>query len=322
MSQLFLPLTAPFAVREAWAGVAQRLGVPVVHTAQQATHSLAWNNASAAALTALPHVAFMPASTLAIITDRVLIGQHLPAMPATARLEELDAMPGLVYLKPSNNDQKRYAGGDTLSHSVWSTSAEVPAEARTAMQAGTLVATPFLGSPHSNLEIDFAVSVDGELRVMHCFNHGFQGCTSPLRMTLGAAEPADLLAAVQRFCLTHGVRGGIHNIQAVWYEDLWRVMDWNPRPSGMYPGFAHLHPGIADHGLAHMLGIKHAAAPVYIELRPYWDRQISNDRASAIRALGLHPRWVYDRNRIARVAGVADTKAEVTAMFDAFEATL
>lgn len=330
MSKLYIALDQPLEVRQSWGAVAQRLGVETTPIASGATHAMPHNGITALAVCQMPGINFMPAETLAIITDRILIGMHLPALPAVAASSqaELEAAfgTGPVYLKPRDNVFKRMnagtPGGD-LCHTAWESPALVPTVAYTEMAEGRLVACPHLGSPHHNLEIDFAVNAAGDMLVMHCFNHGFQTGDQPLRMTLDGEAPPELIASLQLFCKLRGVRGGIHSVQAVNHNGQWVVMDWNPRPSGMYPGFAHLHPGIADRGLAHMMGLAlPEQQPVYIELRPYWDRQIPNTSAAAIRAIGLHPRWVYDRSRIARVAAVANTRAEVDAMFNAFEETL
>lgn len=326
MKTVFISLEAPVEVRWSWAAVAERIGATVTNLPAAATHGMPWNGVSARTLASLPGLAFMPAETLAIVTDRVRIGDHLPALPAVcaSSVEELRDHLGTsgVYLKPKDNFAKSRWGG-SLEHTGWATVDDVPAQAYAEMVEGWLVACPLLPAPVHNLEIDFAVNGQGEVLVMHCFNHGFDAADRPLRMTLDGVVPVELMGAVSTFCAANGVVGGIHNIQAVFYGGQWVVMDWNPRPTGMYPGFAHLHPGVADRGLAHMLGLPlPAPAPVYIELRPYWDREIPNTRAADVREAGLHPRWVYDRRRIARIAGVANTRAEVESRFTTLEETL
>lgn len=325
MSTLYLPLDAPTQVHDTWSAVAQRIGVGVRRVPGGADFTVPWNGVSARAQAGSLAGRWVPLQAIEVISDRVLLGQHVPTLPAVAaesRQELVDALgEGPVYLKPRIND---YKSGivPTLEHTRWGSAAEVPEPALAAMAQGQLVACPALGNPLHHLEVDFSVGPAGDVRVSHCFRHGFDGGTQPLRMTLDAQAPTTLMAAVQAFCTSHGVVSGLFNIQAVEYGGQWVVMDWNPRPSGMYPGFAHLHPGIADAALAHAAGLSVPQVPVYIELRPYWHTTIPNSAAATVRSFGLHPRWVYDRSRIARIAGVADTREEVEAMFTAFEETL
>jgi hypothetical protein len=156
---------------------------------------------------------------------------------------------------------------------------------------------------------------------MRTFTHGFMEHNRPTDMVSGAEAPKELLSAISAFCANHGIKGGIHNVQAVQHLGMWEVMDWNIRPPGMYDYLAGAHPAVADAGLAHMLGLPVSPQQIHIELRSYWDRPVSNDCVDSVKAHGLFPSWVWNTKSITRICGFGGTKEEVHAKFNAFDAS-
>jgi hypothetical protein len=323
MTQLFISLNDHGSVRQSWHSLADRMGVAVTsYVAGRKVLPLTGDTTRAIA--ALPNVDYMDVDTHDILGDCIRRSQYLPVLPAARTREEVMALTGPVFIKPRLNSRK---GLGTLTYTRWDSGAEMCNTAwdlfsTEDLDVGGLVALPDLGSPMSNLEIDFAVNADGVVRVMHCFTHGFNEHNRPTTMKSGADVPETLMQAVQAFCLSRGVRGGIFNIQAVQHEGVFKIMDWNARPTGMYRMLAS-HPGVAEVGLAHMLGLSIDEPPTpYIELRSYWDRPIPNHKADLVRSLDLGPSWVWSRQVIGRVYCVAASAAEADARFAALEAAL
>jgi hypothetical protein len=323
MTKLFISFHEPSGFRSAWVAAANRLGVEVTGHVD-GPNVLPVSNRTCASLASIPGARYMDTQTLEILSDSMARSQHFPSLPAAQSESDVLAMTGPIFIKPRRNTQK---GQSSLAYSRWPSGAALHASSWNEFVAseqplGGLVACPDMGLPMSNLEIDFAVNAASEVFVMHTFTHGFVEHNRPTNMVCGATAPSDLIQAIQAFCVQRGITGGIYNVQAVMHDGAWKVMDWNARPSGMYGVASGLHAGVADAGLAHMLGLPHEAAPVHIELRSYWDAPVPNSLASQVRAHGLIPSWVWSRDSIGRIYGIGDTQAEVNAKFNAFDESL
>jgi len=323
MTKLFISLYERSEARQSWRAAAARLGVEVVGHIDGA-NILPLGNQTAEVASTLSGVNYMDAATFGILSDCVARGAYLPAMPAAQDEAAVLAMNGPVFVKPRLNLRK---GSSLLAYTRWASGAALHAAAWQEFilaepELGGLVVVPDMGNPMSNLEIDFAVNAASEVYVMHTFTHGFTAHNRPTNMVSGATAPTGLVADISGFCAIRNIKGGVFNVQAVQHEGFWKIMDWNARPTGMYGVAAGVHPGVADAGLAHMLGLPVVQTPVHIELRSYWDKPIANARAGGVRAHGLIPSWVWSRDSIGRVYGIGDTKAEVQAKFDTFEASL
>jgi hypothetical protein len=258
-----------------------------------------------------------------ILIDAAARSAHVPALPAARTESAVLEMAGPVFVKPKLNIRK---GVSPLAYTRWDSGAALYAAAwgefsSSETDLGGLVAVPDMGYPMANLEIDFAVNASSQVGVMRCFTHGFTAHNRPSDMVSGATAPAELMTAVQNFCVSHGIVGGVFNIQAVQHEGQWKVMDWNTRPTGMYNVIGG-DEGVGDIGLAHMLSIPYTASEKHIELRSFWSNPIPNDKAEVVRSCGLTPSWVWHRESIGRVYGVGADAAEVQAKFEALEAAL
>lgn len=323
MTKLFISLHERSDARQSWLAAAARLGVDVTGHIDGA-HILPLGNQTAEAASTLPGVNYMDAATFGILSDCIARGTYLPAMPATQAEAAVLAVTGPVFVKPRMNIRK---GISELSYTRWESGAALHAAAwqefvTAESDLGGLVAVPDMGNPMTSLEIDFAVNAASEVYVMHTFTHGFTEHNRPTNMVSGAVAPSDLVAAISSFCAQRGIKGGIYNVQAVQHDGIWKMMDWNARPTGMYGVAAGVHPGVADAGLAHMLGLPVEPTPVHIELRSYWSNPIPNELAAQVRSHGLIPSWVWSRDSIGRVCGIGSTQAEVQAKFNAFESSL
>lgn len=320
MTKLFISLSERSEARQSWLAAATRLGVEVVGHIE-GPHILPLENQTAEVASTLSGVNYMDAATFGILSDCVARGAHLPAMPAVQDEAAVLLMTCPVFVKPRLNLRK---GSSSLAYTRWSSGAALHAAAwqdfvTAETDLGGLVVVPDMGNPMTNLEIDFSVNAASEVYVMHTFTHGFTDHNRPTNMVSGAVAPSDLVSAISSFCTQRGINGGIFNVQAVQHEGAWKIMDWNARPTGMYGVAAGVHPGVADAGLAHMLGLPVQPAPVHIELRSYWGNPIPNELAAQVRSHGLIPSWVWSRDSIGRVYGIGDTQAEVQAKFAAFE---
>lgn len=323
MTKLFISLNEQNGPRQSWLAAASRLGVQVVGYIDGA-HILPLGNSMAQKASTLSGVNYMDAFTFDILSDCVARAAYLPSMPAVQAEADVLAMNGPVFVKPRLNLRK---GLSPLAYSRWASGAALHAAVwqefvASELELGGLVVVPDLGNPMTNIEIDFSVNAASEVYVMHTFTHGFTEHNRPTNMVSGATAPSELVSAVSSFCAQRGVKGGVFNVQAAQHEGVWKIMDWNARPSGMYGVAAGGHPGVADAGLAHMLGRPVQSAPIYIEVRSYWSNPTPNDRANEVYACGLIPSWVWSRESIGRVCGVGNTKAEVQAKFNSFEALL
>lgn len=321
MKKLFLSVNDSPGPLAQFGAVAERLGVAVTHTLNTPYVLPLTNGTSMRLVRSGATVNFMPSGTYEILTDSVVRQQHFPALPATQDAAAVRAITGPVFVKPRRNEGK---GSELMAYTRWASGEALYAqgwEYFTSQEQGLggLVAVPDIGNPMSCLELDFSVNEAGDVYVMHVFTHGFTAHNRPTTMVSGAQPPSELVSAVETFCKTAGIKGGIFNIQAVEHDGAWKVMDWNTRPSGFYSVAAGVHPGVADAGVAHLLSLPVVATPVHIELRSYWDKPFKNSMADAIRAIGLTPSWVWDRSSIGRIYGIGDTAQSVHEMFAELE---
>lgn len=323
MNKLFISLEEPSDYRSTWTTCAKRLGVEVVGHID-GPNVLPVSNRICESLAKVSNVHYMDSETFDILSDCKDRGLYLPALPAYQSENDILNITGPVFVKPRKNTMK---GSSSLSYTRWSSGEELHSLAWDRFSTeekllGGLVACPDMGLPMNNLEIDFAVNAKSEVFIMHVFTHGFNEHNRPTNMISGVQAPNELIESVKLFCAEHKITGGIYNIQAVNHNNIWKIMDWNTRPTGMYGLAAAVHPGVADAGLSHMLGLPVTNTSVHIELRSYWQHKLPNQMANDIRSYGLIPTWVWNRDYIGRIYGIGDTKEEVDVKFNAFEKTL
>lgn len=292
--------------RQSWVEAAGRLGVTVVPV-RAGPHVLPLSNQTALAASRVAGVAFMSAKAFDISSDSMARPGYFPALPCAQDMDAVRAMTGPVFVKPRFNLMKSL---DPQAYTRWASGADI------GELSDGLVVTPDAGNPATVREVDFAVNQKGEVFVMRCWSHTFTDHNRPGDMVSGVQAPAALMGSIDAFCKAHGVTGGIYNIQAVKHADQWVVMDWNARPSGAYQILA-AHPGMAEPGLAHMLGMgTPSVPPVHAEIRSYWHSPIPNVHADLVRAAGLTPSWVWERRFIGRVYGIGIDPQDVAARFD------
>lgn len=321
MTKLFISLSERNQARQSWLAAATRLGVEVVGHIEGA-HILPLSNQTSEVASTLSGVNYMDAETFGILSDCVARGAHLPAMPAVQDEATVLAMTGPVFVKPRLNLRK---GSSSLAYTRWSSGVALHAAAwqdfvTAETGLGGLVVVPDMGNPMTNLEIDFSVNAASEVYVFRVSTHSFTDHNKPGNMVQGATAPSVLIADIEGFCASRGIKGGIHNIQACEHDGQWKIIDWNQRPCAMYSLAAGAHAGAADAALAHMMGLSLPQTTGYIESRSYWGNPMMNSEADFVRSFGLIPSWVWSRRFIGRVCGVGDTQAEVQAKFAAMEA--
>lgn len=182
------------------------------------------------------------------------------------------------------------------------------------------VAQPHLGFPQTDLDVSFSVGPDGSVRTFAVMHLTHLEAKQPGNTQM--AEAGDVAWAVDALtdaCDRLGIRGGIHNVQFLWYEDKWCVIDWNPRPAFVHTEGLAAMGDYMDRALAHMLGlpIPEGQDPVF-ETRGYWDRPVPAALEPELRRIGLLPRRKAGQPHFNRVSGVG-TPDELAAKFNQLE---
>jgi hypothetical protein len=150
-----------------------------------------------------------------------------------------------------------------MAYSTWATREEFLAAATPAFwqyQAdpkrtqGAYVAQPLLEYPLTVYGAHVAVNADGQALV---YRQHAERYLSPMRYDLTVQVPnvPEIEAAVQAAVTHTGVKGGLHHVQFVRYQDRYCLMDWNPRPTIQTTKQHAARVGFCERGLAHMLGL-------------------------------------------------------------------
>lgn len=245
----------------------------------------------AGAILTAGHPRFMPKESVDIVLNRERLSETgLPVLP-TVVIDSPDQAPAGTLVKARNSAE------------------------------GGFVYQPHLGFPQTDLDISFSVGPDGSLMPFACQRLVHGDTKKPLGNT--DAEPADVQWAVDELtkaCAKLFIKGGIHNVQFLKYENQWCVIDWNPRPAFVHTsGLASMHPYM-DRPLAHMLGLPlPEETPASFVTKGYWDRPIPFEKENLIRELGLMPRRFGEVNGFPRVNGVGASRAEVEAKLTELE---
>ena len=186
---------------------------------------------------------------------------------------------------------------------------------------GPYIIQPSIGFPHTNIAICFSVNENSKpyfcntmSMVYHDYEE-FHECISPVETPSGIK---DIIISV---CNRMQIRGGIHEVEFIQYNNQWCVMDWNARP---YVGTSlgiFSHADIMEAALSHMVGLPpKEPKPFYAEQRWYADKNLSLDYLPLISSFGLFPRT---HNKIVRlVCGDGPTKEDVTSRFDSLTKAL
>jgi len=182
------------------------------------------------------------------------------------------------------------------------------------------VAQPHLGFPQIDLDVSFSVGPDGSVRPFAVMRLTHLDAKQPGNTQMASAEDAAwALDALADACERLGIRGGIHNVQFLWYEDEWRVIDWNPRPAFVHTEGLAAMGDYMDRALAHMLGLQipEGEDPVF-ETRGYWDKPVPASLEPELRRIGLLPRRKMGQAYFNRVSGVG-TADELANKFNQLE---
>lgn len=238
-------------------------------------------------------------------------------------------MPQASLDKILNKDRLGETGLPTLPTTVIASPDDAPAgtivKARNSVTGGW-VYQPNLGFPIEDLDIHFSVNQAGAVFIIAAERNQHLGPKQPAKLRMAtSSEYVGVIEQIEAACQKLEVRGGIHDIQFLFYQGQWCATDWNPRPPLVYSeGIANKYPCL-DGAFAHMLGLPLPAfaTPVFLN-RAYWDNPIPLDKHSLVESFGLLPRRDF-RNEVAgivRVNGVGATESEVNAKFDAMESAL
>lgn len=238
------------------------------------------------------HPRFMPLDSLDIVLRRDRLHETGLATLPTTRIASPEDVPNGMFAKINNS----------------------------AKPSDGLVMQPHLGFPQTDLDVSFSVGPDGSVRAFAVMHLTHLDAKQPGNTQM--AEAGDVAWAVDALagaCDHLGIRGGIHNVQFLWYEDKWCVIDWNPRPAFVHTEGLAAMGDYMDRALAHMLGrpIPEGQDPVF-ETRGYWDKPVPAAFEPELRRIGLLPRRKAGQLHFNRVSGVG-TPDELAAKFNQLE---
>lgn len=271
-----------------------RLGVSVSAIPIATTSVLPLFDISATKLA--DHPMYMPKSSLDKILNKDRLGETgLLALPATVIEKPEDAPAGTI-AKVRNT------------------------------AVGGWVYQPHMGFPVEDLDVHFTVNANSDIHVIAVQRHEHLGLKKPARLRM--ARPDEYVGVVEQIseaCKRLQIRGGIHDVQFLFHEGTWQVIDWNPRAPYVYTeGLANTYPCL-DAALAHMVGLPVSDAPPAIFVnRSYWDAPIPIGKRSLIASFGLVPRTDIKKTveGFVRVNGVGASESEVNAKFNLMESSL
>lgn len=227
------------------------------------------------------HPRFMPKTSLDILLNRDRLSETgLPTLP-TVVIENPNEVPEGFLVKTRNS----VTGG-------W-------------------VYQPHLGFPQQDLDITFAVDSTSNVITIACLrltHIDTEKCITSRMATI--QEIGNTIELLKDVCARLQIRGGIHNVQFLWYNDNWCLTDWNPRPPDVYnKGLVSLL-DFLDRPLSFMMGLPLPIEKSFVfKTKGFWDSPLSISLDSAIRNLGLIPRRYGNSPQITRVSGV-DTSQE------------
>jgi hypothetical protein len=237
-------------------------------------------------------------------------------------------MPVSSIEKILNRDRLHETGLLTLPTTVIENPEDAPfgtiAKTRNSVTGGW-VHQPHLGFPVEDLDIILSVNRSSEIHVISVQRNKHLGTKKPAELRMATPdEYVGVREQVAAACKLLNITGGLHNIQFLFYQDAWRVIDWNPRAPQVYTqGLANKYPCL-DVALAHMVGLPTPdVAPAMCINRSYWASPIPASKRRLVESFGLLPRTEKDMGGdFVRVNGIGKTEDEVNANFDAMEAAL
>lgn len=286
--KLFFPLSNHRRIG-AYRPALARLGVSITLNSAEADAVLPLGDS--AALPLAGHPKFMSQAALDVVLNKDRLGETGLTVLPTTLVESEQAAPAGSIVKPRNS------------------------------AAGGLVAQPHLGFPQQDIDITVAVSPLGEIKVFNAMRLTHHAAKDPgAARSATEAEVALVSAGLQDAFTLLDIKGGIHNLQFLFHQGQWCLVDWNPRPANAATEGLPLFYPYMDAPLAHMMGLQEPAVqPAVFVYREYRNPPIPKRHEAAIRAAGLLPRG-NGVNGFSRVSGVGASEAEVNALFDTMEA--
>lgn len=269
-----------------------RLGITVTPILAKA--EVVFPLTDAAAVVVADHPRFMPRSSLEILLNKDRLGETgLPTIPTTVILES-DQAPPNVLVKPRNSVE------------------------------GGLVYQPLIEFPVTDLDITFAVNPVGDIQLIAALRNTHYDAKVPGEVRMAEEnEYVGVVDQIQQACNRLQITGGMHNLQFLWYNDQWALIDWNPRiPATWSVGLVSIHPYL-DRPMCFMLGLPlPEPVPAFFMNKSYRLNPIPWSKSDQIKSLGLIPRRSSNENEINRVCGVGPDEATVLAKFAALESIL
>ena len=236
------------------------------------------------------HQRFMPKSSLDVILNRdLLFKTGIPTIPT--RLLTVDEQASEGYLKKPRNSA---IGGE-------------------------YVIMPDLGLGIQDLDISFSVNSNGEIYPFLELNITYGGYKQPMAIEMSKEDNSVTLDFLQSAVTSLSIRGGIHNAQFLKYNNVWSLVDWNPRP--IY--FLTEHVGdtysLLEEPLLFMLDQPIPKTKWYYRSKGFYTVPIPANKASDIKDLGLIPRRGGGATMFNRVNGISRTQEALDYKFQQLE---
>ena len=190
-----------------------------------------------------------------------------------------------------------------------------------------LVRRPRVASPIAQYEVTFSVNEFNEIYVFNTSRHIFNNADTSgacVQTSENSVESIYMIDQVRQAVIRLNVRGGIHNVQFIYYNNELVLIDWNARPpTVLTEGFAaYNHPNIIS-TVRHALGLPILPRePMSVIFRDYSDNPIPVSKRDLIVSFGLLPRKVWGKGidyPFIRVSGLGSSDEELNSRFDQME---
>jgi hypothetical protein len=296
---------------------AKRLGIPVSYDFNDAIPCV-FNDVSALKLAETNHPRFMDRASFLSATDRLLMTDlGIPVLPTHV---DPSYFQGPIFLK-HRRTYKRYK--HLLCYTGWQSAGEMLQQHGAAFLeyqknpdplSGELIAQPLLSYPTQDLDVNFSVNADGDIFVFAALDMRYAS-PGKAKIIVSCELPGQIKDRVTHLCKLLKIKGGFHNVDFVWFDGEWRLVDWNARlPLGMALRHAG-DVGFLDDAMLHMCG-KPVINPtiMHFEHRGYSDAPIAQSRYGEIVAAGAFPRM--DGSGIQSVSIVTSSPEGAKAVYD------
>lgn len=317
--------------RDVWTNLQRSLGVEFVSDIDQAQYSMPLSDTQTYELVQSGTCAPMGIEALHNITDRMgmqtlgipVVSSSLPKSPE--ELRTAFAADTKIFVK-----RRRTYGKDKniLAYTQWDNVetfiAAVGPEFWIAQNdpdanCGEFVIQELLPHPLETLNLHVAVNKYGEAFVWAKMVRVHDEVNVLGRYVPYKGKCIEVLRALCAVCNDQKIRASMHEIEFVWLNDRWTLLDWNPRLTGHFiHSLAAVYP-VMDDALLHMMGEepRGEAHGLYTEQRTYARNGFDDEAKGVAIRLGLYS--FIDNLQTVRLSSVGETSTMVINRFTEFE---